>query len=101
MLQDRFAAADAARAEFVTPDVEDVEGDFRAATDDAEQILRWDTHILEDELRGAGHPNAHFVLFLASADAIKAALHDEGAELVAFRCGDLGEDGVEVCDAAV
>ena len=36
VLQDRFAAADAARTEFVAPDVEDVEGDLCAATDDTE-----------------------------------------------------------------
>ena len=59
------AAADGCVAELVAADVEDVERDVVALADFAEEIVRGDDAVGEDERAGGAAANAELVLFFA------------------------------------
>src|SRR5579864_4927026 len=57
---------DCSRAEFETANIEDVECNFVAFVDFAEQVLDRDLSIFKDDLASGGAFNTHFVLFRSS-----------------------------------
>jgi hypothetical protein len=80
------------------PHVEDVERDLVALADLSEHVLHRDLRVLEDERRGRAAADAELVLLAPLGEAGRAALDDQGRELVAV---DLEEDDIHVGEAAV
>ena len=72
-----------------------------ALADLAEQVVGGDFAVGQDQRAGGGAADAELVLFLADGEAGRAALDQEGGEILASRRSDLGEDGEEVGEAAV
>src|SRR6476469_6350312 len=89
--------AETHRAEFETPDVENVEGDFVTLTNFTEQVLNRRPGVRENQRRRARSFDAHLVFFRAGLAAV-LSLNDEGGELVAV---DFGKDDIDVREAAV
>ena len=93
-----FAPAGDAGAQLEPPDVQHVEGDLVPLADLAQHVLHGNLRILEDERGRGGALDPHLLLLGAGGDAGEGALHEERREVLAV---DLGEDGVEVGEAAV
>ena len=92
-------AANAGDAKLEAANVEHIESDVVALAGLAKQVGDGDFAIRKDQRAGGGAVNAQLVLFRADSEAGGVALDKEGGEL--FSPSHLGEDGVEVGDAAV
>ena len=84
--------------ELEAPVVQGVERDLVPLADLAEHVPGRHADVLQDDRRGRRAVQAHLVLFLAGRHARPGPFHQERGELLAV---DLGEDDVEVREAAV
>ena len=93
-----LGAAHRADPQLPAPDVEDVEGDLVPLADVAEHVLDRDRAVLEKQRAGRAAADPELVLLGPDGEPGRAALDEEGGELLAV---DLGEDGEEVGEARV
>jgi len=94
----RLGAAAAHRRQLEAAVVQDVERDFRALADFAEQIVRRHLCVVQQQGRRRRTVQAELVLFLAVAHPGKRALDDERGELLAV---DFGKDDEQIGETAV